>query len=425
LEYKVEKATSGSLKTCNLYSQIPPEPVPYWELEAEGWACYDNYQNRNGVNLCLALDPDPQDPCGGTGEIVGDLFGVDQWWVCGTPDPDHCSNSVKDEDEEGIDCGGSCSAECVLNCPDGTELQGMYVTGEPWRCVQTYQPDNYGNCESFNDYIINGQCEKYTEPYASFEEVTQPPVTDPWTQTSTMNISTSESIVDNQDGTKTKTTTTTTTTTLESGVETTVTTKTDIIDSATEDLISTSTDVETTDTTKKLDEAYTIGAVQDQTKTLSSDLSKIENELGKSNDKLDYINSNIVSIKGTIENIGGQFKEELPDTFVSDIGQDLEDASNNTVDVIEAETIGAAQSGATDYGTGQTLPVAEGLTGKLNDILPDYSACTTGVTFEFVSGSPWTIGCEIWDMIKMWLGWIMYILTAYFIVDMFFSTAPK
>ena len=36
------------------------------------------------------------------------------------PDPDTCSNDVQDGDEEGVDCGGSCSNDC----PDTSTLSG-------------------------------------------------------------------------------------------------------------------------------------------------------------------------------------------------------------------------------------------------------------------------------------------------------------
>ena len=65
-------------------------------------------------------------------------------------EPDHCSNVVKDSDEGGIDCGGSCSATCETYCPSGTQL----YSGSCWHSPS---PDSFGNCpDGYSRSIVNG-----------------------------------------------------------------------------------------------------------------------------------------------------------------------------------------------------------------------------------------------------------------------------
>lgn len=59
---------------------------------------------------------------------------------------DLCSNNEKDDGEIGIDCGGSCSAECELQCPE--DYQVYYPVEGPPQCVKIQMPDPYGNCPS-------------------------------------------------------------------------------------------------------------------------------------------------------------------------------------------------------------------------------------------------------------------------------------
>lgn len=42
---------------------------------------------------------------------------------CTPAEPDICSNGTKDADEQGIDCGGFCSAPCIEACPPGSSIE--------------------------------------------------------------------------------------------------------------------------------------------------------------------------------------------------------------------------------------------------------------------------------------------------------------
>lgn len=72
--------------------------------------------------------------------------------ACSAPvDPAHCSNKSKDYDETGIDCGGSCSAQCVSKCPNGTttltQLSGPLGPIDTYGfCFAVTGRDAYGNC---------------------------------------------------------------------------------------------------------------------------------------------------------------------------------------------------------------------------------------------------------------------------------------
>ena len=97
------------------------------------------YMSLNGLGGCSAKAyPYSAQEIGGT---------------CGPDEPSTCSNYVKDADEIGIDCGGSCSADCVQACPDGYILNSG--TGQ---CETSSQPDNYNNCPSPYHYIGDDLC---------------------------------------------------------------------------------------------------------------------------------------------------------------------------------------------------------------------------------------------------------------------------
>jgi hypothetical protein len=126
--------------------------------------------------------------------------------------PSHCLNKIQDEDETGIDCGGSCPDTCgELTCPDGyiAILDGTTITG----CAREGAKDSFGNCGAGFFY------DSSTKKCVSLNEVTSPisygesyippeldPV-DPFTpgQFSVTHFYSPEDVVDNQDGTETAT----------------------------------------------------------------------------------------------------------------------------------------------------------------------------------------------------------------------------
>lgn len=72
-----------------------------------------------------------------------DLLGGDD--KCVAPEPTYCSNGVMDEDETGIDCGGSCG-ECLPYCNDG--MYPYFVSGLGTMCGYRVDPNEFGDCPS-------------------------------------------------------------------------------------------------------------------------------------------------------------------------------------------------------------------------------------------------------------------------------------
>lgn len=151
-----------------------------------------------------------------------------------TTDPATCSNNVKDDDETGIDCGGSCSDECIISCPEFavyTSCSDCSVDDDNYPGVCLYNaatetdgscPDGYiyddtdGGCDRFasdilysdQDYIDNSEDNLSTETSGSISSV----LTDYYeTNPDTSGATTEISIVENEDGTYTTTTTKTNT----------------------------------------------------------------------------------------------------------------------------------------------------------------------------------------------------------------------
>jgi hypothetical protein len=171
---------------------------------------------------------------------------------CGPPpstDPEHCTNLEKDEDEAGIDCGGSCSAVCDKFCPPGTELAaytGSYpgwpseacfyigLANDAGGCPTGYvlgsvlypeNPELSNTCGAVGDYILAAETMTNEDLEESF--TWQPPL-DPW---DTIPTPTSEELIDriienNPDGSTTETTTANKTTTNPDGSKTVTTTTT-------------------------------------------------------------------------------------------------------------------------------------------------------------------------------------------------------
>lgn len=194
-------------------------------------------------------------------------------------EPDHCFNTVKDVDEIGVNCGGSCFSVCDMEgCPPGTDYftgGGCFPVDPPWdiyqdsleNCAQgtvdvsndpnvkicvPYQivPDPDGNCRDGYDIafeLSSGQelCGPSLVLYSSDDSA---PLMDeyfmesenPGFQPGTFSVVETEdiSLTDNLDGTSSKVTTTTLT---DPNNNTQTTTKTEIIDNDTNQVISSST----------------------------------------------------------------------------------------------------------------------------------------------------------------------------------------
>ncbi len=221
--------------------------------------------------------------------------------TCEDPEsePDTCSNGSHDPTEEGIDCGGNCSAPCVFRCPYGTEKVTDSVTGQEY-CVDTV-PKNNGDCPP--GYVDLGDfCAYMTDPVAAPSDGSSPQddvvADDGWTPVDTQPFyddnpddtsgdpgvdvangdfttydfktksDTTTETTDNGDGTSTTKTTTTTT---DSGGGTTTTVKIEIFDNDTGKPVGTTTTTTEEKDTSEATFAYDYGEAQEYDGELSSD----------------------------------------------------------------------------------------------------------------------------------------------------------
>ena len=59
------------------------------------------------------------------------------------PQPDHCGNGQKDGDEEGIDCGGSCMADCAC-CSSSSSSPNLVINSDNVTIADTCDADDAG-----------------------------------------------------------------------------------------------------------------------------------------------------------------------------------------------------------------------------------------------------------------------------------------
>ncbi len=87
-------------------------------------------------------------------QVCVDLYG----YPPGT-DPATCSDGTKTEGEDGVDCGGSCSDECIKSCPTGEKL---FKTSDAdiYYCATVTAPDSNGVCTSGIPNASGTQCHK-------------------------------------------------------------------------------------------------------------------------------------------------------------------------------------------------------------------------------------------------------------------------
>jgi len=174
------------------------------------------------------------------------------------PDPAHCSDNSISGDETGQDCGGSCTPDCVISCPD--DYEGLIEIGETEIsiCQRLIPTDIYGNCPAgFTKFGSGGtiQCMDEVEPVsaAAGETTTAIQTANGWYELpqnytpGTFNVigTYDYSVTDNQDGTSTVVEVSGSTQTGANPSETT-TTKTTIINTSTGQPISSETVVEGT-----------------------------------------------------------------------------------------------------------------------------------------------------------------------------------
>lgn len=179
--------------------------------------------------------------CDGVGNSTDECPDVYGLAANGCPlEPAHCSDGVQNSDtedgvetsEDGIDCGGPCSAECVRACPQDFSLVPTNEGG--YTCINTnvtvpYQdgcPDGYVPVDtSFCVYSVQPtlQDTDLDDPTADYSNTLYNSTTTTSTEGDTTTTTTTE-----PDGSESTTTTTTTTTTINNGDNTTTTITTNI-----------------------------------------------------------------------------------------------------------------------------------------------------------------------------------------------------
>jgi len=153
-----------------------------------------------------------------TGDQRTKFYGTPRSVTCPSSEPAHCSDSSVSGDEEGFNCGGSCTAECDICCATGDS----YIQTTEIQCVNNQSTDIYGNCPAgfdktyntnTNPWTVTGCAKNYNEVLADDCSHITPNSPGGFVTSGTFNIVSMYDVatVDNQDGTSTVTETTTTT----------------------------------------------------------------------------------------------------------------------------------------------------------------------------------------------------------------------
>jgi len=107
---------------------------------------------------------------------------------CPPPQPESCSNGVKDSNELGIDCGSGCTNPCAEMCPEGYDKICELGENTNCSCVKWVDKDTMGNCPA--GYGLNGnrtatRCGYETPSTLQYDQMDKPdpPATEPvgWT----------------------------------------------------------------------------------------------------------------------------------------------------------------------------------------------------------------------------------------------------
>jgi hypothetical protein len=201
-----------------------------------------------------------------------------------TPESETCSNSVKDDDEEGIDCGGSCSDECIKGCSENYELtyysdaDGSLV----YYCARETYVDIGTDCPDWTTLKVSslGYCSD-NESYTTADQDYYDSLTDVMNTDDAVMLTDAElevyNYVNDNDEYSSSSSSTVVSTDSESGSVTTTTTET--ISYASGSYSTTSTEVvdnsdgssTTTTTTSNYDSSGTLTGTASATTTTSSD----------------------------------------------------------------------------------------------------------------------------------------------------------
>lgn len=161
--YIVARNSDCSTGNNGQVPMISPIDLRYYRIFVDYSAQTVRFQENTTYNPPPPPDEDgdgvedSQDQCSGTppGTPV-DSVGC-------ALEPDHCNDGSASGDELGIDCGGSCFAECNEQCPEGYSLMNDTCGNTGKRCVKLYAPDANGNCW-INTISANEYCQLTSEP---------------------------------------------------------------------------------------------------------------------------------------------------------------------------------------------------------------------------------------------------------------------
>ncbi|MBW2983148.1 hypothetical protein KY327_02495, partial [Candidatus Woesearchaeota archaeon] len=150
-----------ALQTCNgTYESHPYTQRPI-TLETSGTACAIVY-DQAGLNDTARESFTIINHCS-NGIRDADEEGID----CGGPCPascDTCNNGKQDTDEAGVDCGGVCPQSCSSSCGNGYVEAGEECDGESsLTCEELGFTGGTTSCESCR--IDTGRCEQVQEGY--------------------------------------------------------------------------------------------------------------------------------------------------------------------------------------------------------------------------------------------------------------------
>jgi hypothetical protein len=329
------------------------------------------------------------------------------------------------EYEEGKDCGGICSADCIATCPPGTQSETVTIEDQSLTtCSQIVPASNYGMCPDLVEWEYNtdtGLCYKDIDPYLSANIAVLPAVEDPYESSSESSSSSSTTLTANPDGTVTKEITTTATESDGSGgVSNSTSTITEIYDALGE-LISSTTSGNTSLNTKTSDLIGSLVGSQGSLKSaIESGNSESLSQLRNANLELNQITGKLETINQTIIDTNGSPTQEDKDTAIDG----LDTSGNTQLDTFQTSLDSEAQSIVDSYNPDTTLyptPLGTNIRDFYLGIIPDPQECSP-VTFSSPLGRSMTIPCKTFDMARMIFSWIISLLTVHALFHIFVET---
>lgn len=325
----------------------------------------------------------------------------------GPTEPDHCTNDVKDGDETGVDCGGSCQ-DCITVCPDGMDLVPLYGDGQTtYVCMRTAPKNEAGDCPPGYTLPLDGDRCADVSPTVAPADVSPddvhpdnndpaipPSDPDPWTSNDeTTTVDQDRSTVTNPDNSTTETVTTTTTD------KDSTTTETEVIH---RDPNGNETGRDTTiivEGQEPFDDGDIVAAINNVRRQVASDL-------GEANTTLTNIDNNTKDLMTDTGTAEADAMSEIDTAISTALNTDQEN------DTFQADILANA-------GDGQTFPVSESITASVKSAFPSPQSCTVGYVMQ-IQGREFKIDCQYFDMTRVLLQWIFGILTLFSLYQIVF-----